>query len=264
MKKLMILGILALFICQSIYAQEEKNFLVFEFIRVDANSVLDFLEYKEFLAKVHEESVKAGDINGWDLWSLQSGSEGEPFQYVTITYYDNPVKMMNGNNIELLVERAKKAFPDMSEVQITNKINESIKIRDLAVRNHMVEVARTDDDFDFKPGTLASFDLMKAVEGRFQEYETAEQEVFLPSHERKIEAGFMENWRFLRTALPMGSEAKSTHLTMNIYADYLQFFNSMEFEDIAATDVDRQRVEEGLSSRDQKWVYLATLETVVR
>ncbi|MEX0882476.1 MAG: hypothetical protein WDZ72_03280, partial [Cyclobacteriaceae bacterium] len=79
MKKMMILGILTVFISQFLYAQE-KNYLVFEFIRVEPNSVLDYLEYKEFMAKVHEVSIEEGEIIGWDLWSLQSGSEGEPFQ----------------------------------------------------------------------------------------------------------------------------------------------------------------------------------------
>ncbi|MEX2568603.1 MAG: hypothetical protein WD431_21860 [Cyclobacteriaceae bacterium] len=263
MKKMMILGILTVFISQFLYAQE-KNYLVFEFIRVEPNSVLDYLEYKEFMAKVHEVSIEEGEIIGWDLWSLQSGSEGEPFQYVTVTYYDDPVKMMNSNDINQLVKKAEKAFPDMSSNEILNKINESMDQQDLAVRNYMVEVARTNDNYEFKPGTLASFDLMKAVEGRFQEYEKAEQEVFLPLHEKKIKAGLMESWRFLRTALPTGSEAKSTHLTMNIYSNYLQFFNSMEFEDIDATESDQKAIEVGLSSRDQKWVYLATLETAVR
>ncbi|MEX0884161.1 MAG: hypothetical protein WDZ72_11870, partial [Cyclobacteriaceae bacterium] len=176
----------------------------------------------------------------------------------------DPVKMMNSNDINQLVKKAEKAFPDRSSNEILNKINESMDQQDLAVRNYMVEVARTNDNYEFKPGTLASFDLMKAVEGRFQEYEKAEQEVFLPLHEKKIKAGLMESWRFLRTALPTGSEAKSTHLTMNIYSNYLQFFNSMEFEDIDATESDQKAIEVGLSSRDQKWVYLATLETAVR
>ena len=38
----------------------------------------------------------------------------------------------------------------------------------------------------------------------------------------------------------------------------------MEYEDIEASIEERRAVEEGLQSRDQKWVYLATLEKVVR
>lgn len=265
MKKQLFVAILALFTCLSLSAQEQQ-YLVFEFIKVEPDRVLDYLEYKDFLAEVHKTAREDGHISGWDLWSLQSGSdlEGESFQYVTVTYYDDPVKMMNGNNVDLLVSNALNAFPDMEEEAVRKKISDALEMRDLAIRSYMVEVARTSDDFEFKPGILASFDLMKAVEGKFQDYEKAEREVFLPTHEKKIQADLMENWRFLRTALPTGSEAKSTHLTMNVYADYLQFFNSMEYEDMEITEEQQMAVEEGLNSRDQKWVYLATLETVVR
>ncbi len=68
----------------------------------------------------------------------------------------------------------------------------------------------------------------------------------------------------MRTALPMGSEAKYTHLTINLYNNYMQFFNSQEYDDIEASAEQLAAEEKGLKSRDQKWVYLATLETVVR
>ncbi|SHM78851.1 hypothetical protein SAMN04488057_103329 [Cyclobacterium lianum] len=265
MKKQLTGLFVTLLVCFHLYGQEQQ-YLVFEFIKVEPDKVLDYLEYKDFLANVHKISKEQGHINGWDLWSLQSGSdlEGENFQYVTVTYYSDPVKMMNGNDMDQWVANALKAYPDMSEEEARQKMRDALDMRDLAVRSYMVEVARTDDDFEFRPGILASFDLMKAVEGKFQDYERAEQEVFLPHHQRKIKADLMENWCFLRTALPTGSEAKSTHMTMNVYSDYLQFFNSMEFEDMEITDEQQLAVEEGLNSRDQKWVYLATLETVVR
>src|SRR5690606_12030782 len=114
------------------------------------------------------------------------------------------------------------------------------------------------------PGALASFDLMKAGEGKFDEYEQAESDVFRPIHQKRIEQGLMGHWSFLRTALPQGSEAKSTHLTMNMYKDYVQFFNAQAYEDLSQTAAQREAVNEGLNSRDQKWVYLATLENVVR
>jgi len=51
---------------------------------------------------------------------------------------------------------------------------------------------------------------------------------------------------------------------MNVYKDYMQFFNAQAYEDMEQSDAQRRAVNEGLNSRDQKWVYLATLENVVR
>lgn len=265
MKKQLIIWLISVMAVVNVYGQDER-FLVLEFIKVEPNKVLDYLEYKEFLAEVYQQEKKDGHIKGWDFWSLQSGSEleGENFQYVTVTYYDDPVSMMNGNNMNHLINSAVQAFPEMSAEQAKDKIASSLEMRDLAVRSYMLEVAKTDDDFQYKPGILATFDLMKAVEGKFQEYETAEEEIFLPLHQKKINNDLMEDWRFLRTALPTGSEAKSTHLTMNIYRDYIQFFNSMEYEDMEMTDKEQEAMLEGLKSREQKWVYLATLQSIVR
>lgn len=262
MKKLFLFSLLAVFLSTVTYAQDNR-YLVFEFIKVETGQTVDFLEYKEFLNKVYQQAASNGDILGWDFWSLQNGSNNEDFQYAAITYFNDPVSMMNGLSDEKFVGIAKQAFPDMEEMQITEKIRQSLSIRDLAVRSYMVEIAKSNEEVAIKPGMLASFDLMKAAEGRFDEYEKAEKEVFLPLHEKKIDAGFMESWSLLRTAFPAGSEAKSTHMTLNIYSDYMQFFNSLEYEDAPAPNV-QDAVEKGLSSRDQRWIYLATVERVVR
>ncbi|MEX2591160.1 MAG: hypothetical protein WD426_00200 [Anditalea sp.] len=262
MKKLLLISFLALFLSHLSFSQENR-YLVFEFIRVETGQTFDYLEYKEFLNQIYHQAASNGDIAGWDFWSLQTGSNNEAFQYATITYYNDPVSMMNGFSTEKLIDIAKQAFPEMDEREISEKIKQSLDIRDLAVRSYMVEIAKSDDTFEMKPGVLASFDLMKAVEGSFEVYEKAEKEIFLPLHEEKIDAGFMESWSLLRTALPAGSEAKSTHMTLNIYSDYMQFFNSLEYED-SPTDIEQEAIEKGLSSRDQKWIYLATLESMVR
>lgn len=262
MKKILLFSLLAIFLSPVTFSQDNR-YLVFDFIKVETGQTVDFLEYKEFLNKVYQQAANNGDIAGWDFWSLQNGSNNEDFQYAAITYFNDPVNMMNGLSDQKFVEIAKEAYPDMDEMQITEKIKQSLNIRDLAVRSYMVEIAKTNEEIEIKPGMLASFDLMKAAEGRFDEYETAEKEVFLPLHEKKIDAGFMESWSLLRTAFPSGSEAKSTHMTLNIYANYMQFFNSLEYEDSSSPTV-QDAVEKGLSSRDQKWIYLATVESVVR
>lgn len=262
MKKILSFSLLLLLISNMSFSQENR-YLVFEFIKVETVQRLDYLEYKDFLDKIYHHAAENGDITGWDFWSLQTGANNEAFQYVTVTYYDDPVNMMNGLSTEKMISIATQAFPDMEQAEISEKIKQSLGIRDLAVRSYMVEVAKTHEDVEMKPGILASFDLMKAEEGMFEEYEKAEKEIFLPLHEKKIEDGYMEGWSFLRTALPAGSEAKSTHMTLNIYANYMQFFNSLEY-DANVTDQEQESIQRGLDSRDQKWIYLATLESVVR
>jgi len=262
MKRLMVISLLGLLVCTFAFAQNPR-YMVFEFIKVESSQTFDYLEYKDFLGKIYHQAASNGDIVGWDFWSLQKGSNNEDFHYVTVTHFDDPVKMMNGVSLEKLIEIGKQSFPEMDEDKIGERIKQSLGFRDLAMISYMVEIANSEDEVKMVPGMLASFDLMKAVEGRFEEYEKAEKEIFLPLHEKKIDDGFMESWSLLRTAFPSGSEAKLTHITLNIYADYMQFFNSLEYEQ-SPSEKEQEAIEKGYSSRDQKWIYLATLESVIR
>lgn len=263
MKKILI-SLLAFMMAVVIAKAQQTKYLVFEFIKVESNQTYDFIAHIDFMEKLYKAAINDKKIQGWDFWSLQSGADPSEFQYITITYYHDPVSMMNGLQEDDLAKYGMIAYPHMTENDVREKLNNADTSMDLAQRSYMQEIASTRDNFQLKRGTLASFDLMKAVEGKFQEYEKAEKEVFMPIHQGRIEKGLMGHWSLLRTALPFGSEAKSTHLTMNIYKDYLQFFNAQEYEDMDSTAEQRAAQEKGLKSRDQKWVYLATLENAVR
>ncbi|WP_291785687.1 hypothetical protein [Cecembia sp.] len=263
MKKILSTFAILMVTVAMVYGQQNR-YLVFEFIKVESNQTYDFIEHKEFMEKIYQGAINDKRITGWDFWSLQSGADPSEFQYITVTYFNDPVSMMNGLGEDDMIRYAMVAYPHMTEKQVREKLNESSNHMDLAQRSYMQQIASSRDSFQFKRGALASFDLMKAVEGKFQEYEKAEREVFLPIHQNRIEKGLMGHWSLLRTALPFGSEAKSTHLTMNVYKDYLQFFNAQEYEDMESTTEQRAAVEKGLKSRDQKWVYLATLENSLR
>ncbi|HAH38010.1 MAG TPA: hypothetical protein DEQ87_20060 [Algoriphagus sp.] len=263
MKKLLFFLVCGLLWFSSLRAQQTQ-YMVFEFIKVENDQIFDYIEFKDFMEKVYRQALNDDQINGWDFWALQSGADHSDFQYIMITYFDDPVKMMNGLEDKKMIEYTKIAYPHLSEPQVLKLFENALSMRDMPMRLYMREIVSTEDNFQMKPGVLASFDLMKAVEGKFNQYEQAEMEVFKPIHQNKIEKGLMGHWSFLRTALPQGSQAKSTHLTMNMYKDYMQFFNAQAYEDLEQTAEQRKAVNEGLNSRDQKWVYLATLENVVR
>lgn len=263
MKKLLAFIFICFWSLTMIEAQQSR-YLVFEFIKVESNQTYDFIEFKDFMEKIYRNAINEGKIKGWEFWSLRSGADPGEFQYITITHYNDPVSMMNGLDESMMVKYAMVAYPHLTEKQIKDRFTNALQSRDLAQRLYMQEIASTKDNFQVRPGTLASFDIMKAVEGKFEDYEKAEREVFLPIHQASIERGLMGSWSLLRTALPFGSEARSTHLTMNIYKDYVQFFNAREFEDMESTAEQQAAVEEGLRSRDQRFIYLATCETALR
>ena len=125
MKKLIVI-IIALFITSASFSQE-KLFLVFEFMKVDNEQESAYWETESFWEKIHAQRTKNGDIIGWDLWMLKPGGESQGFQYLTVTLYNDPVKMFEGSGD--LMAAAKQAYPDMSEEDIDTFLKRQIEIR---------------------------------------------------------------------------------------------------------------------------------------
>ncbi len=263
MKKLIVLFLLTSFAFNLSIAQD-KLYLVFEFMAVDNEQEADYAETEAFWEKIHEQRAKNGDIIGWDLWSLQPGGEKQGYQYLTVNLYDDPVKMMSGGSWGDLLARAKAAYPDMKKEDLMKKINKSGKTRDLAARVYLEQIASTKGEFAMPIGTVASIDLMKVAMGEYDRYEKAEMEIFQPMHQKQVDAGKKGNWGLLRFMSPIGSDTYASHITVNMYKDYGQALGGWAGDSPDLTDEQMKAIEEGIASRDMKWVYMATLIRKVR
>jgi hypothetical protein len=264
MKKLILIAVLMLF---GVAANaQDKLYLVFEFMKVDNEQEAAYWETEEFWQKIHEQRVKNGDILGWDLWALGPGGESQGFQYLTVNLYNDPVKMMDGSSWDQLNERAKAAYPNMSEADIMTKINSSAKTRDLAVRIFAVEIATTTGSSpgEMVLGTVAQIDMMKVGLDNYWAYEKAETEVFQPLHQKAVDAGQKSSWGLIRFMSPIGSDTYASHMTVNMYKDYGQALNQNINYDEGATPETTKLMQEGIASRDMKYVYMAELIRMAR
>lgn len=263
MKKSILLFLITLFVVDLSTAQD-KVYLVFEFMKVDNDQESDYAETEAFWEKIHAQRVKSGDIIGWDLWSLQPGGEGQGYQYLTVQVYNDPVKMMSGASWANLMARAKAAYPGMSEEELNKKLEHSNKTRDLEVRYYLEQIDKTKGDFDMPLGMVASMDLMKVAMDNYDKYEKAESEVFKPMHQKEVDAGRKGSWELLRIMSPVGSDTYASHITVNMFKDYSQVFSNYTAEGPVPTDAQMKAIQEGLTTRDMKWVYMATLIKKVR
>ena len=255
MKKILLLFALILISFSSF--SQDKLYLVFEFMKVDNEQESDYRDTESFWQKIHEQRVKNGDIIGWDLWSLKPGGENQGFQYLTVNLYDDPVKMFEGSGD--FMKAVKDAYPDMSEETLREKLGKTGKTRDLAVRIYMEEIATTNGDFEMAIGTIASIDMMKVTFGNRNAYEKAETEVFQPWHQKQVDAGSKGSWGLLRYMSPIGTETYASHITVNMYKDYSQFFNNRSTGWDELTDKQIKAVQDGIATRDMKYVYMAKL-----
>lgn len=131
MKKLSITLIIVMFMLNWSQAQVSR-YMLLEFIKVETGQMYDFIEYKDFMEKVYQAAVNNKKIIGWDFWSLQSGADIGEFQYITITYFKDPVSMMNGISDDDLVKYAMIAYPHLDDKQVRDLFARSLLSRDLA------------------------------------------------------------------------------------------------------------------------------------
>ncbi|HKJ47692.1 MAG TPA: hypothetical protein VJ973_01305 [Christiangramia sp.] len=259
MRRLLTLILIGLFGIAS-FAQNE-TFLTFEFMKVDNSQETFYTETEDFWEKIHEQRLASGDIVGWDLWQLMPGGEDQGYQYLTVTVFDDPIKMMRAG--EGIMESAKMAYPDLSDEELENRVNLAGGSRDLAVRLYLKVVDQANENYEMKTGMVASMDLMKATEGRYEDYEKAESETFKPYHKTYIDAGAKGDWQLLRVLIPQGSEVYTTHMTINMFDNWEQYLSSMEFDGGMTPDL-QTKMNDGITTRDLRWTYMATLVKMVR
>ncbi len=255
MKKLLIL--IALLLVSNTGIAQEKLYLIMEFMKVDNDQEEAYMETENFWEKIHDQRIKNGDILGWDLWRLQPGGEDQGYQYITVSLYNDPVKMMSGaGNFDAALEAA---YPNMSQGDRNEKFLNSAKSRDLAQRVYLEQIALTNGDFDMPLGTVAAMNLMKVADADMEKYERYESEMFRPMHQREVDAGVRGNWGLFRYMLPAGSDSHATHITVDMYKDYKQLFDGWGEAPPALTEAEIQKIQEALTSRDLKTRYMATL-----
>ena len=223
MKKLLLL-VAILWLGNTAIAQEGQQtlYLLFEFMHVDNEQEAAYAETEKFWEKVHEQRVANGDCIGWDLWSLRPGGENQGSQYLTVSLYDDPVKMMDGGDFG---KAWNAAYPNLSDEESAAKMEHTAKSRDLAYRMFLYQMDVAGGDYDMPLGTLAVINFMKAKPGKAGEYTKMESEVFKAAHQKRIDSGGMAMWGLMANMMGYGTEAYASHVTVDMYTGYDQMFN---------------------------------------
>lgn len=258
MKKLFFTFICALFTLGMM--AQEPLYLTFELMKVEEGMGADYWETESFWEKIHEQRVKDGDIIGWDLWSLSPAGTNQGHQFMTVTLYNDPVKMMGGaTDFEKTMEGA---YPEMSQFEIDKQMEQTVKSRDLSVVIYLEEIAGAGGDFEMPLGTIGRINFMKAKPGQYNAYEEMESTVFKGIHEQMVAAGGEASWGLLRNMLGYGTEAYASHITVDMFKDWDQYFNAST--NIEWTEEQQEAGNNIDGLRDLKSIVFATLVKKVR
>lgn len=262
MKKLFALCLIVL-VTLGAYSQEKTppQYLLFEFMRVKADQGSNYWQVEEFWSGIHKQRVADKSIIGWDLWSLTPSGTEQGSQYLTVTIFTSLKDMLHAIGSLDVMAYAKKAYPKMTDKELTAMYDKTGKSRDMANQVLIKVVDGTKGDFTMKVGTMITMDIMKQLD---DSYEKVESEIFKPWHQQMVDAGKKGSWELLQAILPAGSESYGTHITVSMYKDVTQLASFME-ENGGDMDLTTQlAVKEGLKTRDWKEVKIGKLEMIVR
>lgn len=259
MKKLVTIVVMAFFTTITFGQDEKPLYLLFEFMHVDEGQMANYEKTEEFWEKVHVQRVKNGDCIGWDLWRLEPSGQNQGAQFMTVSLYNDPVKMMEGGDF---LKAWNAAYPNLTESANNEKMAMTAKSRDLTHRVFLRQIDLTNDDFDMPIGTLAVINFMKAKPGQTAAYEKMESEVFKPMHQKDVESGGRASWGMLRNMLGYATEAYATHIVFDMYTGYDQFFNGGN--NTPLTEAQQKAMQDIANIRDLKSISMATLVRKVR
>jgi hypothetical protein len=93
-------------------------------MKVDNEQENAYMDTENF-GKDSWPACKKWNIIGWDLWSLQPGSEDQGYQYLTVQIFTDPVKWCRA---EVILYAAKKAYPNMSDEDFMKNLNNLLSL----------------------------------------------------------------------------------------------------------------------------------------
>ncbi len=103
---------------------------------------------------------------------------------------------------------------------------------------------------------------MKAKTGKANAYEEMESTVFKGMHEQRVDAGGMAMWVLLRNMMGYTTEAYASHITVDMFKDWDQYFNGSA--NIEWTPAQEKAYNEIAEIRDLKSTVFGTLVKKVR
>lgn len=177
---LLLIAVIAFVFSFSLNAQT----VIVEFMKLKPGMGQSYLEIEKDWKKIHEKRIEEGLINGWQLWRKLYSAEDDPYQYITVTWYDN-------------LPQTSLAYPDdfaeglMTDDEVNALFDKTSASRVLS----RTEVYHRASEAENSRGSrYIVINRMRVKPGKQSDYINYEIDTWKPLHDAYIEAGSRENW----------------------------------------------------------------------
>lgn len=169
-----------------ILAQEAT--IVINYMKVAPGMQSDYVKAEQGWKKVHEKRIEAGVMTGWQLWRNVYAAADDPYQYITIDWFNNLAHSLTGDPEGFWENQAAGLFTDEEAGELWEM---TMKSRKLVQKDVMHRVMQADNATG---SNYIVVNRMKVKEGKGGAYLQAEGEYSKPLQEAKIEDGRMVHW----------------------------------------------------------------------
>lgn len=185
--------------------------IILAYMKVTPGHGSDYLEVEQAWKKVHQKAVEVGVHNGWQLWRNVHAVASDPYQYITIQWYDNYEHTFGENAPEGWMQEV------YSETEWAELMEKTYASRTYACQEVAHQVTTVDNP---EPVKYILVNRMKVKPGMEAEYVKMETEIFKPYHEELIKRGLLAHWG-IWNSWPF-KEGKTRYAAMNGFANVQQ------------------------------------------
>lgn len=242
-------------------AQNGPNvFAIVDFMKVKPADEGKYLELeKNIWNPLHQARIDQGKITGWILYRVLYTGTNDPYNYVTITFFDNPANLEDPwSGID-----PKKI---LSGKDTDKAFDETLKSRDLVTSQL---IFRQDEALP-EGGPVAikyiQIDYMKVKPGNEGAYLDVEKNIWKPIHQEFIKAGSRAGWSLWNEVYPAGSGSDYQYITANYFSEFTKIgtadYNAAINKAHAGKDIDAMGVKTTNSRdlvRSELWQVLDSL-----
>jgi len=159
-----------------------------EYMKVSQENVSLYMQVEQEWKKVHQARIDAGLINGWSLYRNVAAGFKDPYQYITITWYDGMPDAVAAS-----FEGMNEAVGDMIDQELFDRTGES---RVLAYREFSHHMASASNNHG---SNFLVVNWMRPTPGNWNAYVESEREIFKPIFEESIRQGTRSSWGLWNT-----------------------------------------------------------------
>jgi len=155
------------------------------YMKITQDTHSDYLEIEQAWKKMHQKGIEAGVYNGWQLWRNIHAGFNDPYQYITLQWYDNYEHTFGENAPEGWRKGiySDGEWENLVQKTFTSRVYAHEEVANLVT---MVENAQ--------PAKYLVVYHIRVKPGMNQKYEKMEKEIFKPYFEELIRRGHIAHW----------------------------------------------------------------------